>query len=115
MRIERLLDRAVALGVSIETIGDRLLLLPAEHCPLDFVEEVRRNKSALLEFLGQKAASAEIDRARWLPVARQILAGEFDGADAPTMRTVKRTLRRLRHHDPIFPLAVERLVANNQR
>lgn len=37
------------------------------------------------------------DQAAWLPVARQILAGEFDGADKSTVESLTIGLRHIEH------------------
>ena len=107
MKIEILLDRAAALGVSIKPRGGNLHLSPAERCPADFVAEVRRHKPSLLAFLEHNEAAEELGRARWLPVARQILAGEFDGADESTVRSLIIALRAIQ--DGVCQRALVRL------
>ena len=47
------------------------------------------------------------DQAAWLPVARQILAGEFEGCDRSTVQSLVIGLRSIQHPD--CQRALERL------
>jgi hypothetical protein len=44
-------------------------------------------------------ASLPPDQAAWLPVARQVLAGEFDGCDRSTRESLTIGLRSIQHPD----------------
>jgi hypothetical protein len=50
------------------------------------------------------------DQAAWIPVAKQVLAGEFDGADGSTRASVTIGLRSIRH--PTCQAALIRLWPN---
>ena len=77
--------RAVALvGGRLEPAGDKLrVLLPADCSPA-LKDVIRQHKGELLYLLEDQAAGLAPDCAPWLHVARQVLAGEFDGADNST-------------------------------
>lgn len=53
------------------------------------------------------------DQAAWLPVARQILAGEFKGADRSTVESLTIGLHGIRH--PFCQQALEKLKENPAR
>ena len=74
-----LCQRAVRLGLRLEPRGDKLAVIPAKRCPPDFAAELRQHKGELLDFLEGQAAGLAPDCAPWLHVAKQVLAGEFDG------------------------------------
>ncbi len=92
-----LCQRAVRLGLRLEPRGDKLAVIPAKRCPPDFAAELRQHKGELLDFLEGQAAGLAQDCAPWLHVARQILAGEFDGADSSTVASLKIGLRSIQH------------------
>jgi hypothetical protein len=72
-------QRADRLGLRLESRGDKLAVIPAQRCPPDFAEVLRQHKGALLNWLEARAAGLPEDCAPWLHVAKQVLAGEFDG------------------------------------
>jgi hypothetical protein len=88
---------AAKLGLRLEPRGEWLAVIPGPRCPPDFADELRQHKSELLAFLEAKAANLTPDCAPWLPTARQILAGEFDGADGSTVQSLVIGLRSIRH------------------
>ena len=102
-----LCQRAVRLGLRLEPRGDKLAVIPAKRCPPDFAAELRQHKGELLDFLEGQAAGLAPDCAPWLHVARQILAGEFDGADNSTIGSLTIGLRGIRH--PLCQQALVRL------
>ena len=102
-----LCQRAVRLGLRLEPRGDKLAVIPAKRCPPDFADELREHKGELLDFLEGQAAGLAPDCAPWLHVARQILAGEFDGADNSTVQSLTIGLRGIRH--PLCQQALIRL------
>ena len=85
--------------------GDRLAVTPASLCPPDFADVLRRHKRAILALLETKASRLPDDCAAWLHVARQVLAGEFDGADRSTVQSVAVGLRCIAH--PLARRALE--------
>lgn len=53
------------------------------------------------------------DQAAWLPTARQVLAGEFDGADLSTIESLTIGLRNIQH--PLCREALARLPKNKEK
>jgi hypothetical protein len=90
-------QRAARLGLTLEARGDKLAVIPAQRCPPDFADVLRRHKRELLDLLETKTGGLPVDCVPWLHVARQILAGEFDGADNSTVRSLTIGLRGIRH------------------
>jgi hypothetical protein len=86
-------QRAARLGLTLEARGDKLAVIPAQRCPPDFANVLRQHKRELLDLLETKTASLPADCIPWLHVARQILAGEFDGADNSTIQSLTIGLR----------------------
>lgn len=84
-------------GLRLEQRGDKLLVTPARLCPSEFAEVLRRHKRGLLDLLEAKSANLAPDCAPWLHVARQVLAGEFDGADRWTLESLAIGLRGIQH------------------
>ena len=93
--------------------GDRLAVTPASLCPPDFADVLRRHKRAILALLETKASRLPDDCAAWLHVARQVLAGEFDGGDRSTRESIKIGLCSVPH--PLCRRALEWLEASAVR
>jgi hypothetical protein len=70
---------------------------PLRLCPPDLADALRQNKRAILDLLEAEAKSLPADCAPWLHVARQVLAGEFEGADRSTVASLSIGLRRIQH------------------
>jgi hypothetical protein len=83
-----LCERAVRLGLRLESRGDKLAVIPANRCPPEFADTLRQHKHEILSLLEGQAAGLAPDCAPWLHVARQVLAGEFDGADSSTVASL---------------------------
>ena len=97
---------ATRLGLHLEPMeGDRLAVTPASLCPPDFADVLRQHKRAILDLLEAKVSRLPEDCAAWLHVARQVLAGEFDGADRSTVQGVAIGLRCIAH--PLARRALE--------
>jgi hypothetical protein len=79
MTAQTLINRATELGLRLEPRGDKLAVIPAQRCPADFADVLRQHKGELLNLLEAQAAGLAPDCAPWLHVAKQVLAGEFDG------------------------------------
>ena len=64
-------------------------------------ENSKLSKPASVRFVRnvQNSGGLPPDQAAWLPVARQILAGEFDGADGSTQESLTIGLRSIPHPD----------------
>jgi hypothetical protein len=68
---------------------------------------LRQHKRELLDLLEAKAHGLSDDCAPWLHIAKQILAGEFDGADKSTVESLTIGLRGIGH--PLCRLALASL------
>lgn len=87
--------------------GGKLAVMPADRCPPDFADVLRQHKLALLALIEAQTHRLPADCAPWLHVARQILAGEFDGADRSMLESLTIGLHRIQH--PLCRQALERL------
>jgi hypothetical protein len=65
--------------------------------PPDLLAELQTQKEAVIELLEGGATNLTPDCAPWLHMARQVLAGEFDGADRSTQESLLIGLRSIRH------------------
>ena len=102
-----LCQQAVRLGLRLESRGDKLAVIPARRCPPEFADTLRQHKREILSLLEGQTAGLAPDCAPWLHVARQILAGEFDGTDNSTIGSLTIGLRGIRH--PLCQQALVRL------
>ena len=107
MTAKILINRAAELGLRLESRGDKLAVIPAKRCPPDFADVLRQHKGELLDLLETQTFNLTPDCAAWLHVARQILAGEFIGADNSTVTSLTIGLRSILH--PLCQRALERL------
>ena len=98
---------AIRRGLRLEPAGDKLAVIPAKQCPPDFADVLRQHKGELLNWLEARTAGLAPDCAPWLHVARQILAGEFDGCDNSTRESLTIGLRHIHH--PLCKQALSRL------
>jgi hypothetical protein len=94
-------------GLRLEPAGDKLAVIPKGHCPPDFADVLRAHKGELLSWLEARATHLPSDCVPWLNVARQVLDGEFEGADRSTVAAVTIGLRSVLH--PLCHRALERL------
>jgi hypothetical protein len=107
MTATELCRQAAALGLHLELAGDRLAVTPGRLCPPDFADKLRQHKAELLALLEANAHNLPPDCAPWLHVAKQVVAGEFDGADKSTIESLTIGLRAVNH--ALCRLALERL------
>ena len=77
--------------------GGKLAVTPADRCPPDFADVLRQHKRELLDLLEANRHALPPDCAPWLHVARQVLAGEFDGCDHSTAESLTIGLRGIPH------------------
>jgi hypothetical protein len=84
-------------NLRLELRGDKIAVIPGSKAPPQFIELVRENKAALLSWLEATGAGLPRDQAPWLHVAKQVLAGEFDGADGRTRESLTIGLRTINH------------------
>lgn len=97
MNAVELYREAEKRGLRLEPRGDMLAVIPRGNCPPDFAAELRQHKPELLALLQAKADNLPDDCAPWLHVAKQVLAGEFDGADKSTVESLTIGLRAVNH------------------
>lgn len=102
--------RASELGLRLEPRGDKLAVIPAERLTPDFAAELRQHKREILDWLETRTVQLTPDQVPWLHVSRQILAGEFDGADKSTRESLRIGLRSIAH-----PLCQQALVGLSKR
>jgi len=98
---------ATRRGLSLEPAGEFLAVRPKGKCPPDFAEVLRQHKRNIMDFLEAQSADLRPDEIPWLNVARQIMDGEFDGANRSTVESLTIGLRSIAH--PLCRRAVERL------
>jgi hypothetical protein len=94
-----LCHEAARRGLRLESRADKLAVIPANRCTPEFADTLRAHKSELLDWFEARAAGLPRTCAPWLHVARQILAGEFDGSDKSTVESLKIGLRSVLHPD----------------
>jgi len=83
-------------GGRLEPAGDKLrVLLPADCAP-ELRDAIRQHKGELLGLLDARAANLPPDCVPWLYIARQVLEGEFAGADNSTVESLIIGLRGIR-------------------
>src|ERR1051326_867933 len=82
--ITAILQRCRRLGLELWAEGDRIGIAPKGRIPPELREQIRAVKPVLLPLL-REGIGMPADCVPWLHVARQILAGEFDGADKSTV------------------------------
>jgi hypothetical protein len=99
---------ATRRGLRLEPAGDKLAVIPKGKCPPGFADILREHKRELLDWLETRTIQLTPDQVPWLHVARQILAGEFDGLlDISVRESLEIGLRSIVH--PLCRRALERL------
>lgn len=102
-----IMDAVAQVGGRLEPAGDKLrMLLPADCSPA-LKDVIRRHKRELLNLLEARTVGFAPDCLPWLHVAKQVLAGEFVGADSSTVESLTIGLRSINH--PACQRAFERL------
>jgi hypothetical protein len=108
MTLPELCREAARRGLRLEPRGGKLAVIPASRCPPEFADLLRQHKVKLLDLLEAKSTNLTPDCVPWLHVARQILAGEFDGLlDSSVRDSLEIGLRGILH--PLCRRALERL------
>ena len=97
MTAPELYEEALRRGLRLETRGNKLAVLPAKDCPSDFAALLSEHKCVLLPWLEGRVSGLSEDCLPWLHVARQVLAGEFEGANTSTIESVAIGLRGIDH------------------
>src|SRR2546425_103862 len=92
-----LLREASRWGLRVELRGDMLALMPKGRCPAELAELLRSHKREIINLLEARGDGLKDDEAPWLHIGKQILAGEFDGADSSMRESLTIGLRSIRH------------------
>ena len=100
-------------GGRLESAGEKLRVLLPPDCAPELREAIRRHKHELLDILDARAANLPSDCVPWLHIARQVLTGEFEGADHSMIESLKIGLGSINH--PHCRSALERLGATAKR
>jgi hypothetical protein len=107
-----ILSRCRQLGLEVWADGDRIGIAPKENIPPGLLDEIRAAKPDLLPLVREgEALRLTPDQIPWLHVARQVLAGEFAGADRSLRESLVIGLRSIPH--PLARRAFERLGAKS--
>jgi hypothetical protein len=112
MTAMELYQEAIRRGLRLEPRGDKLAIYPKGKCPPEFADVLRQHKPELLSWLEGRAARLPEDEIPWLHVARQVLAGEFDGADISTRDSLRIGLQSIQH--PLCQQALNRTHSNQR-
>jgi hypothetical protein len=104
---DEIYHEATRLGLRLIPRGDRLEVIPKSRLTPEFTDILLEHKTELLAFLEVADNIVRPNRASWLHVAKQLFAGEFDGADNYTLQSLTVGLRAIR--DPRCQRALERL------
>jgi hypothetical protein len=112
MTANEIFHEATRRGFRLEPRGDNLAVIPGDRVPPEFAAILRAHKGELINWLEARSAGLTPDCAPWLHIARQVMAGEFDGADNSTVESLTIGLRSIQHE--ICRRALARLTAGNQ-
>jgi hypothetical protein len=85
------------LGLALQPHGGKLGVSPAHKASPELMVQLRTHKPALLLLLEAEAARLPADCGPWLHVARQVLAGEFDGGDRCLTQSLLIGVRNIPH------------------
>jgi hypothetical protein len=98
---------------TLRTLPDDLREIRVEH-PIPEKEKDNIGKSTPASVLSVLTPETSLppDQTAWVPVARQVLAGEFHGADRSTRESLITGLRGIGH--PVCHRALERLKATKE-
>ena len=105
-----LLRESARYGLRLSRRGTKLVVSPVSRCPPALLQLLKQHKSELMEAL--EAAGLAEDERPWIHIARQVLEGEFGGADTSTPESLMIGLRNIEH--PTCRAAFERLAAANK-
>jgi hypothetical protein len=88
MNAALLLARCWSLGLTLRAKGNRLAVRPAYLATPALLAELRTAKPQLLNLLKAGADPLSPEHYRCRHIARQVLAGEFDGGNRSTLERV---------------------------
>ena len=103
-----------AIGGRITLAGDKLRTLLPRNCPSELKTAIRANKSEIILLLEARALHLPSDGGPWIHIARQVLSGEFHGADRSTIGSLMTGLNAIVGH-PIGRRAFDLLSARSQK
>ncbi len=103
-----------AIGGRLTLAGDKLRTMLPRNCPLELKTAIRANKPEIMVLLKARSLHLSADCGPWLYVARQILVGEFDGADKSTIASLLIGLNAVVKHS-VGRQAFDRLSACMQK
>ncbi len=86
-----------AIGGRLDPLGDRLRMLLPTDCPPELKAAIRAHKPAIMKLLATDAARQAREREAWTHIAKQIIAGEFHGADSSTVGSLAIGLQAVDH------------------
>jgi len=93
-----ILSRCRRLGLKVWAEGDRIGIAPAQSIPPGLLDEIRAAKPDLLPLVRDgEAHQLTPDCIPWLHVAKQVLAGEFDGVGGSLAESLRIGLRSINH------------------
>ena len=94
------------LGLKLAREGQYLIVAPSTRCPPEFAEQLRACKPEVLALLDAEARLVGAEKP-WRHIARQVVEGEFAGADHSITQSLIVGLRRIEH--PLCQEALNRL------
>ena len=100
--VQVLFSQARDLGLEFRLREHRLVIAPGWRCPPAFIAKVREHRNEIVQQLLE-----ERDRSAVVHLARQIVEGEFQGADANTCNVIAEALRR--STNPLCSAAMRKL------
>jgi hypothetical protein len=110
MTAPEIYDEALRRGLRLEMRGNKLAVIPAKGCQPEFADLLRAHKSELLSWLDGRNSGLSEDCLPWLHIARQVMAGEFEGLkDKSVAKSLKIGLQNIHH--PLCQQALQRLDA----
>ena len=77
--------------------GDKIRVVLPRSCPSELKAAIRANKADILAVLEAKTANLPAECGPWIHVAKQIVDGEFEGADGSTIESLMIGLRGVKH------------------
>jgi TubC N-terminal docking domain len=103
---------ATRLGLRLIPRGDKLEVAPKSRLTPEFAAVLREHKAELLALLEVPDRDLENYYAAGLHLAKQVEAGEFDGASAATLASIVEHIRDFA--DPLCRRALIKLTATHK-
>ena len=103
-----------AIGGRITLAGDKLRTMLPRNCPSELKTAIRANKPEIMVLIEVRSLRLPSDCGPWIHIARQVLAGEFEGADRSTIASLLIGLNAIVKH-PAGRQAFDRLSTRSQK